>query len=141
MLQESTVSIQESAISSISYYFFLDFEDTWFEEKNQLKTETPLRSLGVFRRVLIAEVGFDSLGESKDLASAFSGISGLDSIWDQNPNNPAEIPPIKPNIILDFIVYPSKLKLILKNRVAASPAIEPIDIGDLSILFHSYWKQ
>ena len=69
MLQESTVSIQESAISSISYYFFLDFEDTWFEEKNQFKTETPLRSLGVFRRVLIAEVGFDSLGESKDLAS------------------------------------------------------------------------
>ncbi|MDE5113508.1 MAG: hypothetical protein O4803_04290, partial [Trichodesmium sp. St15_bin1_1] len=104
-------------------------------------TETPLRSLGVFRRILIAGVGFDSLGESKDLASAFSGISGLDSIWDQNPNNPAEIPPIKPNIILDFIVYPSKLKLIQKNRVAASPAIEPIDIGDLSILFHSYWKQ
>ena len=89
----------------------------------------------------MAEIGFDGAEESADLAPAFSGISGFDSICDQNPNNPAEIPPIKPNIILNFIVYSSKLKLILKNRVAASPAMKPVDIDDLFMLFHSYWKQ
>ena len=48
---------------------------------------------------------------------------------------------LEKNIILNFIVYSSKLKLILKNRVAATPAIKPVDIDDLFIVFHSYWKQ